>query len=236
MMAPMATETFSLAPASDSALLVRLGDRMAPEVSRRVRRLLRRLDESALAGVIDFSPAYASILIRFDPRRIDHVTLGTRVERLVADLDDATLTESPIVEIPVRYGGADGPDLEAVARFAGMTPDEVVALHSGTIYDVYFLGFTPGFAYLGAVPDRIACPRLETPRRAVPAGSVGIAGRQTGVYPSRSPGGWRLVGRTTVAMFDVGRTPMSRLAIGDRVRFVAAGPAPPPPDSVVPAR
>ena len=228
MMAPMATDSVSLAPASDSALLVTLGDRMAPEVSRRVRRLLRRLDEAAIPGVVDVSPAYASILVRFDPGRADHAALGARVADLAADLDDAPLPETPIVEIPVHYGGADGPDLEDVARFAGLTPDEVVARHSGTIYDVYFLGFTPGFAYLGAVPDRIACPRLETPRRAVPAGSVGIAGRQTGVYPSRTPGGWRLVGRTAVAMFDAARTPMSRLAIGDRVRFVPAGP-----DSVV---
>jgi KipI family sensor histidine kinase inhibitor len=225
MMAPMATDSFSLTPASDGALLVTLGDRMAPEVSRRVRRLLRRLDEAAIPGVVDVSPAYASILVRFDPRRTDHAALGARVADLTSHPDDAPLPESPIVEIPVRYGGADGPDLEEVARFAGLTPGEVVALHSGTIYDVCFLGFTPGFAYLGAVPDRIACPRLEAPRRAVPAGSVGIAGRQTGVYPSRTPGGWRLVGRTDIAMFDAARTPMSRLAIGDRVRFVPAAGA-----------
>ena len=221
MMAPMATDSFSLAPASDSALLVTLGDRMAPEIARRVRRLLRRLDAAALPGVIDVSPACASILLRFDPRRTDHEALAAQVGDLAADLDVAPLPESPIVEIPVQYGGADGPDLDAVARFAGLTPDEVVALHSGTIYDVYFLGFTPGFAYLGTVPEPIACPRLDAPRRAVPAGSVGIAGLQTGVYPSRTPGGWRLVGRTSVAMFDPARTPMSRLALGDRVRFVA---------------
>jgi KipI family sensor histidine kinase inhibitor len=223
MMAPMATDFFSLAPASDSALLVTLGDRMATGMARRVRRLLCRLDTAALPGVVDVSPAYASILVRFDPRRTDHKALGARVGELAADLDDAPLAESPIVEIPVRYGGVDGPDLEEVARFAGLTPGEVVALHSGTIYDVHFLGFTPGFAYLGTVPERIACPRLDAPRRAVPAGSVGIAGRQTGVYPSRAPGGWRLVGRTSLAMFDAARTPMSRLALGDRVRFVAAG-------------
>jgi len=221
MMAPMATDSFSLAPASDSALLVTLGDRMAPGIARRVRRLLQRLDEAALPGVVDVSPAYASLLVRFDPRRTDHQALGTQVGELAADLDDAPLPETPIVEIPVHYGGADGPDLEDVARFAGLTPGEVVALHSGAIYDVHFLGFTPGFAYLGEVPERIACPRLDAPRRAVPAGSVAIAGRQTGVYPSRTPGGWRLVGRTTVAMFDAARTPMSRLALGDRVRFVA---------------
>jgi 5-oxoprolinase (ATP-hydrolysing) subunit B len=222
MMAPMATDSFSLAPASDSALLVRLGDRMAPEIARRVRRLLTRLDAAALPGVVDVSPACASILLRFDPRLTDHAALGALVGDLAGDRDGAPLPESPIVEIPVRYGGVDGPDLEEVARIAGMTPGEVVTLHSGTIYDVYFLGFTPGFAYLGTVPEPIACPRLDVPRREVPAGSVGIAGRQTGIYPSRTPGGWRLVGRTTVAMFDAARTPMSRLALGDRVRFVAA--------------
>jgi KipI family sensor histidine kinase inhibitor len=227
MMAPMATGPLSLRPASDGALLVVLGDRMAPGIHRRVRRLLGLLDEAAPAGVTDFSPAYASILIRFDPLRTDHAALGAQVQELSADLGDTALPEPPIVEIPVHYGGEDGPDLEAVARFADLTPGEVVALHAGTIYDVYFLGFTPGFAYLGTVPDRIACPRLETPRRAVPAGSVGIAGGQTGVYPASTPGGWRLIGRTTVPMFDAARQPMSRLAIGDRVRFVLAAPATP---------
>jgi len=222
MMASVSTAPITLLPASDSALLVVLGDRMAPEVHRRVRRLLRRLDEAALAGLADCSPAYASILVRFDPLRTDHAALGAEIEELAAGLDAAPLPESPIVEIPVHYGGEHGPDLEDVARFAGLLPENVVALHTGTIYDVYFLGFTPGFAYLGAVPDRIACPRLETPRRAVPPGSVGIAGLQTGIYPAGTPGGWRLIGRTSVPMFDAARDPMSHLAIGDRVRFVAA--------------
>src|SRR5262249_19581392 len=162
----------------------------------------------------DVSPAYASILLRFDPRRADHAALGARVESLAGDLDDAPLPEPRVVEIPVRYGGEDGPDLGDGARFGGMTPEEGVALRAGAVYDVYFLGFRPGFAYLGAVPDRIACPRLDAPRRAVPAGSVGIAGRQTGVYPSCTPGGWRLIGRTPASMFDPARTPMSLLSLG----------------------
>ncbi len=226
-MSPMSSGTPALTPASDRSLLVILGDRIASDIHARVRRLLLRLDGAAIPGVIDLSPAYASILIRFDPRHTDHDALAPRLRALMAGLDEMPLPEPRLVDIPVRYGGADGPDLEDVARFAGITPDEVVALHAGTIYDVHFLGFAPGFAYMGVVPEAIACPRRDHPRRAVPAGSVGIAGSQTGVYSCRTPGGWRLVGRTPLVMFDVARAPMSRLMVGDRVRFVpaAGGPA-----------
>jgi KipI family sensor histidine kinase inhibitor len=127
------------------------------------------------------------------------------------------------VEIPVAYGGANGPDLDAVAELTGHTPDEVVAMHSGAEYLVYFLGFSPGFPYLGGLPESIAAPRLETPRRRVPAGSVAIGGQQTGVYPIASPGGWRIIGRTPLRLFDPGADPPVLLRMGDHVRFVAKG-------------
>jgi KipI family sensor histidine kinase inhibitor len=214
----------ALVAASDRSLLVRLGDRIASEVSARVLRLLRRLDGAALDGVVDLSPAYASILIRFDPLRTGHERLGAEVRELFAGLDDTPIPEPRLVSIPVVYGGEHGPDLAEVARFAGMTPEEVVALHCGAVYEVHFLGFSPGFAYLGTVPEAIACPRLDQPRRRVPAGSVGIAGTQTGVYPCATPGGWRLLGHTPLAMFDTRRAPMSLLEVGDRVRFVPIPP------------
>lgn len=227
MMASMSPGLPALTPASDRSLLVTLGDRIAADIHARVRRLLLRLDAAAIPGLTDLSPAYASILIRFDPLRTDHEALAARLRDLMAGLDETPLPEPRRVDIPVRYGGADGPDLEEVARYAGITPGEVVALHAGTIYDVHFLGFAPGFAYMGVVPEAIACPRRDHPRRAVPAGSVGIAGSQTGVYPCRTPGGWRLIGRTPLLMFDPERAPMSLLMAGDRVRFVpaAGGPA-----------
>jgi inhibitor of KinA len=135
------------------------------------------------------------------------------------------LPEPRLVEIPVCYGGEFGPDLKDVAELHGMPPDRVIALHGSRPYIVYFLGFVPGFAYLGELPEELVTPRLSTPRRSVPAGSVGIAGTQTGVYPISTPGGWRLLGRTPLAMFQSARAQMSMLSIGDRVRFVSISSA-----------
>lgn len=207
-------------PASDRALLVSFGDRIAREDHEKVLRLLGLLDQEPPPGVVDLSPAYASILLRFDPRATDHERLAGQVRRHLDRLDSARPPAGRLVEIPVCYGGEYGPDLGDVARFAAISPDQALALHAGQTYDVFFLGFSPGFAYLGVVPDSIACPRLDQPRRLVPAGSVGIAGSQTGVYPHATPGGWRIVGRTPLVMFDPGREPMSRLQIADRVRFL----------------
>lgn len=206
--------------ASDRALRVGFGESVDGVAHRQVRRLLRRLDRIRIDGVVDLSPAYATLLVRFDPLKAAPAAIEAAVRGLVADLEAEPLDAARRVEIPVRYGGEDGPDLADVARHAGLTPEAVVALHAGTRYEVHFLGFTPGFAYLGTVPEPIACPRLDEPRRAVPAGSVGIAGAQTGVYPSSTPGGWRLIGRTPLTMFAADRAPMSLLMPGDEVRFV----------------
>lgn len=213
-----------LVAASDRTLLVSFAGRIAPEVQVRVRRLVRLLEEAPLEGVVDLSPAYGSVLIRFDPLRTDHRRLEALVRARLPRLVAVTLPEPRLVEVPVCYGGAFGPDLEDLARIAGLSPREAAAIHAGTTYDAYFLGFVPGFAYLGIVPPSIACPRLDAPRRAVPAGSVGIAGEQTGIYPVPTPGGWRLIGRTPLRMFDPGRDPMALLQAGDRVRFVPIAP------------
>lgn len=207
-------------PASDRTLLVSFGERIERQDHENVLRLLRLLDAEPPPGVIDLSPAYASILLRFDPRTTDHERLVDEVRRRLQRLGTARPAEGRIVEIPVCYGGDFGPDLEEVARFAGIPKEVAAARHAEQTYEVFFLGFSPGFAYMGVVPEAIACPRLAQPRRLVSAGSVGIAGGQTGVYPFATPGGWRIVGRTPLAMFDPGRDPMSRLQIADRVRFV----------------
>jgi inhibitor of KinA len=209
----------TLRPASDRTLLVSFGDQIDEATSERVHRLLSRLDAAPLPGVVDLSPAYASILVRFDPLAVDHEQAASWVQSCLARLEGTPLPPARQVEIPVCYGGEFGPDLEEVARHAGLPADEVVRLHKGREFTVFFLGFTPGFAYMGIVPEAIACPRLARPRPMVPAGSVGIAGSQTGVYPQATPGGWRIVGRTPLAMFDPGRDPMSWLRIADRVRF-----------------
>ena len=206
--------------ASDHSLLVRLGQEISLEHHRQVVRLLRLLQESAIPGVRDLSPAYSSILIRFNPLELTHAEVEARLRELWPKLESVELPEPKRVEIPVSYGGDFGPDIEDVARHCGLSVEEVIALHSGAEYRVYFLGFSPGFAYLGGLPEALATPRLAKPRREVPAGSVGIAGQQTGVYPLATPGGWRLIGRTSLRLFEAGREPMSLLEIGDLVRFV----------------
>jgi KipI family sensor histidine kinase inhibitor len=171
--------------------------------------------------------AFASVLVPFDPVALDddaaREIVGEVLRRADVDRGDTDSPDAagvPAIEIPVRYGGADGPDLEELAVLHGLTPDAVVDLHAATIYEVFFLGFAPGFAYLGTVPAEIATPRLARPRERVPAGSVGIAGEQTGIYPFSMPGGWRLIGRTDRVVWDTGRDRPALLMPGDRVRFV----------------
>ena len=208
-----------LIPASDRTLLLTWSHTLTKAAHRQVVRMLGSLDRSPLHEIVDLSPAGASILIRFDPRLIDHAAVAAQVEALLADDTPDPTKPERIIEIPVSYGGEHGPDLDELALRAGLAPDEVVRRHAGTTYDVYFLGFLPGFAYMGSVPEAIACPRLPEPRREVPAGSVGIAGRMTGIYPTPTPGGWRLIGRTPLDLFDPARRPMALLQAGDRVRF-----------------
>ncbi len=209
-----------LHPSGDSLLLVELDTRMDPAVNRRAVAMAEVLRTAALPGVRDVVPAYACVGVHVDPLRLDAPAL----ERAVAEAWDLTPddaeTESPLVEIPVCYGGDYGPDLDEVAAFARCSAADVVRRHTQTTYRVYMLGFLPGFAYLGVVDPSIAMPRRDAPRPAVPAGSVAIAGPQTGVYPSVSPGGWRLIGRTPWRMFDSARARSALLAAGDRVRFV----------------
>jgi inhibitor of KinA len=207
--------------ASDRSLLLVFDDRISLAAHWDVLRLTPRL--GSVRGVTNVHPAYASILIDFDPRKIRHRDIERVATELFAQAASAPLPEPRTVEIPVAYGGANGPDLDAVAELTGHTPDEVVAMHSGAEYLVYFLGFSPGFPYLGGLPESIAAPRLETPRRRVPAGSVAIGGQQTGVYPIASPGGWRIIGRTPLRLFDPGADPPVLLRMGDHVRFVAKG-------------
>jgi inhibitor of KinA len=172
-----------------------------------------------VAGVRNLHPAYCSLLVKFDALRFSHEEVEGVLRGYLARLEEVKLPKPRQVEIPICYGGEFGPDLEEVAALRGITPEEVVRLHSSTTYRVYFLGFVPGFAYLGELPEDLVTPRLATPRKKVPAGSVGIAGNQTGVYPFATPGGWRLLGRTPVKMFRVDQEDLSLLSIGDRVRF-----------------
>ena len=169
-------------------------------------------------------PTYRSLLINYDPLTLPPDELEERVRVLTQDLDETATGASRVVELPTVYGHDHGPDLGHVAEHSGLTEEEVIALHSGTNYLVYMMGFTPGFTYLGGMSEKIATPRLQTPRTAIPAGSVGIAERQTGVYPIESPGGWQLIGRTPVQLFDPSKQPPVIAEPGDYIRFVPVSP------------
>ena len=205
-------------PAGDSALVVEFDERIDPVVNARAIALAGALQAANLAGVRDVVPTYRSVAIYFDPLRTNLDALN----RTIAEAGDAaprTPDASNTIRIPVCYGGDLGPDLADVAVFAQMSEDAVVRAHSEKAYRVFMLGFVPGFAYLGIVDDRIAMSRRSTPRVRVPAGSVGIAGVQTGIYPAETPGGWQLIGRTPVRPFDPARPEPFLLKAGDTVQF-----------------
>jgi KipI family sensor histidine kinase inhibitor len=209
----------------ESAVLVVLGETIDPQLNDKAHRLTARI--RALGTADDRYgvpvPAYASVLVPFDPLRVDVDAVTDRIRSLL--VDDGAAAGPPAgrtIELQTRYGGDEGPDLAEVAERSGLTADQVVELHTSVTYRVYMLGFAPGFAYLGRVPAPIAVPRRDTPRPRVAAGSVAIAGEQTGVYPFASPGGWQLIGRTEAMLWDVDRDPPALLQPGDSVRFVPA--------------
>lgn len=205
---------------SDQSLLVSFGQQITVQANECVRRLLRLMESEPVMGVRNLHPAYCSVLIKFDATMLRHEELEKRLRGAVSRLDQMQLPEPRQLEIPVCYGDEFGPDLNEVAALHDLKPEQLVEIHSGTNYLVYFLGFVPGFAYLGELPEALVTPRLSTPRRKVPAGSVGIAGNQTGVYSFETPGGWRLLGRTPMKMFNAELDKFSTLLTGDRVRFV----------------
>jgi inhibitor of KinA len=223
-------------PFGDAALLVVLGEHVNRAVNDRVHRLALGLDVRAarMPGLGVTVPAYASVLVPFDPL----VLAEADVRGVIADAlraaggavaaEEPAITPGPAAElgpvthVPVRYGGADGPDLAEVAARTGLAEDDVIRLHAGAEYRVFCVGFVPGFPYLGMLPEELALPRRPTPRLRVPAGSVAIAGRQTGIYPSDTPGGWHVIGRTDLAAWDPHREPPALLEPGARVRFEPA--------------
>lgn len=218
-------ETIRILPCGDSALTLVLGDRVSEAVHRRVKAMELTLRRAALPGVLELVPTYTTVCVHYDPCRVLFCQLEAAIRGL-AFAPEAAAEAGRLIEIPVCYGGEYGPDLKAVAAHAGLLPEEVVRRHTAPEYLVYMLGFLPGFAYLGGLDETIACPRLQTPRTRIPAGSVGIAGSQTGIYPLASPGGWQLIGRTPETLFSLTEQGESRflLSPGDRVRFVAVPP------------
>ncbi len=206
-------------PASDASLLVVFGNAISPELHDQVIGLFHALQARQDPRIRNLHPGYASLLIDFDPLQLTHDELSSDIQKLTSTRYSEAGSNPDIVTIPVCYDAEFALDMPDVARRAGLPKEEVVRLHSSVTYIVYFLGFSPGFVYLGGLPEILHTPRLTTPRPAIAGGSVGIAGSQTGIYPVDSPGGWKLIGRTPVRMFDPARMPPTRLQPGDRMRF-----------------
>ena len=210
----------TIRPASDRSLLISFGEQVSLESHLLVTRLTHALEGAR--GVLNLHPAYASVLIDFDPRLRSH----DDIEELVRERFAAAIACDPepprVVDLPVQYGGDMGPDLEDVARHTGLSPEAVIETFASADYVVYFVGFSTCFPYLGGLPPQLATPRLSAPRKSVPAGSVAIGGAQAGVYPLASPGGWRIIGRTTLPLFNPANEPPPRLRMGDHVRFLPA--------------
>jgi len=216
----MSPDFVRIEPLGDAAILVRLGSDIDEATNRRVRAACARLERRRLAAVSDVVAAFTTVAVHYDPARGTFDQVARELSTALDQLDQEPLPATRTLTIPVHYGGGFGPDLEWVAAHARLTPEEVVRRHVAGEYLVHMIGFAPGFPYLGGLDASLVCPRRETPRTHVPTGSVGIGGSQTGIYPIESPGGWQLIGRTDVVLFDPAREPPSLLAPGDRVRFV----------------
>ncbi len=207
----------------DRGLLLEFGDEISPEVNEKVRKMALALQADAVDGIVEVVPTYRSVLVLYNPLVIATENLKRKLKQLEAGLREISFPDSKLTKIPVLYGGAFGPDLGKVADYLELTPEEVIRLHCSKPYFIYMIGFMPGFPYMGELPDALITPRLKTPRLSVPAGSVAIAQKQTGIYPVESPGGWQILGRTPVKLFDPEKDPPALLRMGDLVQFYPIG-------------
>ncbi len=207
-------------PLGDQGITIVFGNSISEEINRKVRGAMHALKTNPLQGVIELVPAYSSLTVYYDPLVVDYAFLCRGLQEKVENMDLAGLPQPKVFEIPTVYGGIFGPDLEFVAEHNKLSPEEVVNIHSSRDYLVYMLGFAPGFPYLGGLSEKIQAPRLAEPRQLVKAGSVGIAGNQTGIYSVDSPGGWRIIGGTPVKLYDPEQEQPVPLQAGDYLRFV----------------
>lgn len=210
---------------SEASLLLRFGTEISIGIHEKVANAFLAIESLKNPAIVNLHPAYASLLVEFDPLKISAKDLQVILQENLSKKKNSSPVASKPIEIPVSYGGIYGPDLDEVAKHHGISTDEVISLHTKTAYRVYFLGFQPGFGYLGTLPKELETPRLATPRLKVAAGSVGIAGLQTGVYPMNSSGGWRILGQTPLKMFDPTRSPASLLSVDSEVRFYSISPS-----------
>ncbi len=209
--------------AGENALIIYFGEETDPAISAQVQQAVDVLEKALQEKLIDLVPSYASLLVVFDPLQCDHLEVRKAIRGALSQLSDQEKGEGQVVELPVYYSLESGPELAVISERTGLSHEEIIAIHEEGEYRVYAIGFAPGFAYLGEVDERIASPRLSTPRLKVPRGAVGIADRQTAVYPAVSPGGWNLIGLCPERMFDPDAEPSMPVQVGDRVKFKAIG-------------
>ena len=205
--------------AGDKAMVVELGDSINPEVNRLVHSLNNKISSFNINGIIDSVPSYKSILIMFDPLQISSSEIQSKIVNELESIQHQEVNTQLIVHVPTLYGGDFGPDLSFVSKHTNIDEADVIDLHSSKKYLVYMMGFSPGFPYLGGLPSELETPRLDTPRPKISGGSVGIADKQTGIYPNDSPGGWRIIGRTPIKLFDQNKTPPTLLIPGNYLKF-----------------
>ncbi len=209
-----------IVPLGDAALLVQLGDEIDPTINQRIHALAALINIAPLDGIIETIPAYATLLIHYDPLTLTYAKIRKWLRMKLDQVEDAKSRKPREITVPVHYGGEYGVDLKFVADTHQLRVEDVIRIHSEKTYTIYMMGFTPGFPYMGKLDDAIITPRLETPRTRVPAGTVAIAGSQTGIYSIDSPGGWRLIGHTSLRLFDPTSEPPFLFSPGDEVRFI----------------
>ena len=207
--------------AGQNAFIVYFAEQTSAEVSAQIQAAVSKIQSTMAESIVDLVPSYASLLVIFDLDRTDGYRVRGQLRRILSALETVESAQGDLITLPVYYGAEAGPDLELIAERGGLEVSEVIEIHQQQEYRVYAIGFAPGFAYLGEVDERIAAPRLATPRQKVPRGAVAIADRQTAVYPAVSPGGWNLIGLCPTRMFDPQKSPSMPVKVGDRVRFEA---------------
>lgn len=207
--------------AGDKAVVIEFGDTISEDVNSKVRAMMIAIATRKIRGIIEMVPTYRSLMVHYNPLEIGYQNLIEELKGIEGELDHIDIPLPKVLEIPTVYGGEYGPDIENVAKHNNLTADEVIQIHTSREYLIYMLGFTPGFPYLGGMDERISTPRLKTPRTKISGGSVGIAGNQTGIYPMDSPGGWQLIGKTPLKLYDPHRDTPILLQSGNYIKFVA---------------
>jgi inhibitor of KinA len=206
--------------AGDRALVIEFGDEIEEKINSKIRSLTLAMERENIKGIIETIPTYRSLMIIYEPMIIELQELTDKAKSIMVKMDEMKIPDARVIEIPTLYGGEYGPDIEFVAQHNKISQEEVIKIHTSKEYLIYMIGFTPGFPYLGGMNDEIATPRLQNPRSKIPVGSVGIAGEQTGIYPIESPGGWQLIGRTPVKLYDPYRKEPVLLNAGDFIKFI----------------